>query len=362
MLATQQNSLAVSIALWVILGITALITVRKLHALLKEKIKEAKKKSNKQTFDSVAFQVMADRLTLTKDEKVFLEQLCKKSTVTDLPLIAETDYCITTIFKTLYQNLCKNKEKLSATELENKKFFFFMIIHKIEEVKKTFSLLTSTTAFSEDLPISYITDDKIHHTSKIVENNSTGLYLALDKIHISSSPPLSKIILYLELRGGIAYQATTRIIRYQTREDRDEVVVAHTQSVKFFQRRKFRRKDVFLNCTFYAAKVNEDSKTKKISYTPQGKEYRGIITDISASGCRLSTILPIREGQYMQIMVSLSPEETDTMTSVIVRSKRVPNKNLCILNMRFVRMSKKTQNNIFARVYDYDSEAEQSDN
>ncbi len=354
---SRQNSPAVQVAIAVIACITLIIIVKQMYGSFIRKLSEEAKKAPTKKLDIRALKKAATRLDFSKQDIAFFEHQCKAHEITYVPLISNTEYCISTVFKKIFEGMCENKENISAAELETNKLALFMLIYKIEHAKRGLSLLTSTVAFSEGLPISYISDDGVHHHSKIVENNKTGLFLevALDEKGYPVQPqPLSKITLYFELQGGIAYQVASRVMRYQSRNGSEELVVMHSHDVEFFQRRKFRRKDIFLDCSFVAVTVKEEPNGKK-TFTPHEKEYHGKIANISASGCRLTTSIPIRADQHMQISLTLPNGHTAVMTGVIVRSRKEVNKNVCVLNIRFVRMQKKTQNDIFALVYQYEN-------
>ncbi len=354
----RQDSPAVQIAMAVIVCVILIIVVRQLYGSFLRTLRDAATKAPIKRLDTKTLRKTALRLDFSKQDIAFFEEQCKIFGITYVPLISNTEYCINTVFKRIYEGMSNNTKNASETDLESDKLELFMLIYKIEHAKRSLSLLTSTTAFSEGLPISYVTDDNTHHPSKIIENNKTGLFLEVAQ-DINGYPvqpqPLAKIQLYFELQGGIAYQVNTRVTRYQSRNGIEELVVIHSNDVEFFQRRKFRRKDVLINCTFAAVTVEEDSTTKKKNFTPHTKEYQGKIANISASGCRMTTGIPIKADQYMQIKLALPNGTVATMTGIIVRSRKEINKNVCVLNIRFVRMQKKIQNDIFALVYEYNT-------
>ncbi len=352
----RETSPAVQVAIAIIICVALIIFVKQMYGSFIKNLSQKALEAPTKKLDTRTLRKIASRLGFSKQDITFFETQCKLFGITYVPLISNTEYCIATVFKKIYEGMCFNHEKLSENEVESNKLAIFMLIYKIEHAKRSLSLLTNTIAFSEGLPISYISEDGIHRHSKIIENNKVGLFLevALDSNgYPVQPPPLSKIQLYFELQGGIAYQVNTRVTRYQSRNGVEEIVVIHSNDVEFFQRRKFRRRDVSLDCNFSAVTVEEDSKTGKKNFTAHAKEYHGKIANISASGCRMTTSIPIRADQYMQITATLPNGHKCMMIGVIVRSRKEINKNVCVLNIRFVRMQKRVQNEIFALVYDY---------
>lgn len=355
---SRQNSPVLHISL-LIIGFIVLIIVLRYLLLFHKQAKQAEEaKSPRKIIDSALLKTTGTRLALKKDEIRFLDSQCKKNKIVELPLILSTEDCIEGPLKIIYMGICKNPHKLSKAELENTKLYLFMIIHKIENQKKNLSLLTNTVTFPENIPISYVNKNGIHYVSSILKNTTEGMFLAIAKNTEGKDvkpPPLSKVVLYLELKGDIAYQAESRVIRYQNFNDREEMLVSHTNNIEFFQRRKYHRIETSLRCMFKAVKIETDVHGKKI-FLPQERAYKAIITDLSASGCRLKTNLPIRANQYLQIEVALSGNEEDGIVGRIVRSGKEHDQKWYIFNIQFVKMSKKTRNNIFSLVYDYHSE------
>ncbi len=359
---SRQNSPAVHIALIAILCIVLLIIVKQSYASVIERIRRATENTSKKKLDVKSLRSSCMRLGFSKGDIDFFETHCKKNEITYVPLISNTEYCINTVFKKIYTRLHENSDNRSSAELESTKLHLFMLIYKLEDAKRSLSLLTSTSSFTAGHDISYVSVNGMHHKSRIIENNKTGLFLEV-AIGPNGKPvqpaPLSKVVLYFELHGGVAYQVITRVMRYQTRNGIEEMVVIHSNDVEFFQRRKFRRLPVSLDCNFTSTRAVENPLTGKKTYVSHDKKYSGKIVNISASGCRLNTNLPIRADQDMQITLALPTGNEGVMIGHIVRSRREINKSVCVLNIRFIRMQKKTQNDIFSLVYNFENQNQQ---
>ena len=332
------------------------------HTTTKNKsLSQKKTHENKCAVDKHDLKRVSGKLSLSDECFEFILHYCKLYQIKKVPLISDTEYCIDTVFKQIYAGISNDIKNLSISEIEAKKHTLFMIIMKIEAAKRSFTVLTSTVSLTEGMPISYITNSDNYIASKIIENNKFGLFLEAGYSrdgNLSKPKTLSPIQLYFELSGGIAYRIDTRLIRYQYRAGKTELVVMHSKDVHFSQKRKYRRKDVQLKIVFQALTVGENEKTGKKVFTVNERKYLGDIINISAGGCRLCVKKPIRAGQYMQISSILSTGKTISASAIIMNSKKNLYGSGYILNTRFVRMDKMSQNAIFEFIYDYTTSQE----
>ncbi len=350
-IAARQNSKLIPIALLIIAALVVFLVLRQLLIYLLKRMKEEQGSVPKK-LDSKLLKANGERLGLSNDEIVFLDALCRSSKITDLPLLADTGRCISEQFKTMYEYICIREADTAKGEAQ--KLQLFTIIHKIENGKRALSMVTSSTAFPSGLPVSYTDEAGVSFPAAIIENTDTEMILSIAQKKDGTKikpPPLSKIELTIQLKSGIAYIISPRIIRYQQRREYEEMVVTHTKDIIPILQRRFRRVQTALPCTFRSLKVSMEKDSKQ--YHPQGAEYPGTINDISAGGCRLRTMLPIKEGQYIQIVIQLGREQIDSIVGIVVRLKQDTDMKNSLLHIRFIRMAKKARNVVFSLVYNY---------
>ena len=147
-----------------------------------------------------------------------------------------------------------------------------------------------------------------------------------------------------------------RIIRYQTSNtNEDEVVVSHSDHLKCFQRRQFKRVDINNICTFSAVKTS--SVTNKhgttVNYEALDRKHKGTLIELSAGGCSISTNLHIKEKQYIHIELSIDNKSNDEVIGLIVNTTENLSDNTYVLHIVFVNIDNKTRNKIFSKVYEY---------
>lgn len=352
----RNSSLPVQIALVVIGCIALIIAIKFFYDYSLEKVKQKKTVSDTGKVDKKDLKRIANKLNLSDEYFNFLLYYCKLYQIKKIPLISDTEYCIKTVFNDIYKGISGETKNLSSDEIEKRKHTLFMIVTQVEEAKRTLSVLTSTMSLTEGLPITYITEDNERHKSKIIENNKHGLCIEVAKTpsgKLIKPDTLTTIQLYFELNGGIAYMISTRVIRYQYRNGVTELVATHSNDVNFSQKRKYRRKNVTIKAVYQAVDVHKDEKANKNIFSVREKKYSGVITNISAGGCRLRVKNAIKAGQHMQISTILPTAKSISATAIIINSKKNIKEDGFILNIRFIRMNKKSQNAIFEFVYDY---------
>ncbi len=352
----RNNSLPVKIALAVIGCIALIIIVKSLYDYSLNNINKKKGVSSKSKINKAELKRITNKLSLSDEHFKFLLHHCRLYQINKIPLISDTEYSINTVFKKIYLGISENASNLSIDEIENKKHTLFMIITNIELGKRSLSVLTSTHSLTEGLPISYITGSNTYNKTKIIENNKYGLCLeaVMSPVGELIKPkPLSPLRLYFELAGGIAYMIETQVIRYQYRNGRTELVLMHSNNLNFHQKRKYRRKDVNLRAVFQAADIEYDKESGKKSFSIREKKYMSDVINISASGCRLRVKNPIKAGQNLQISSILETGKSFSACGVIINSKKNIEGDDYILNIRFIRMNKQSQNAIFEFIYNY---------
>ena len=100
------------------------------------------------------------------------------------------------------------------------------------------------------------------------------------------------------------------------------------------------------------AMKNENPKKGEEKYIVSEKEYEGKITNISAGGCCIQTDLPIKEKQYIGIILPDTGID-ETIVGIIRRTRRLPTGKLA-LHIQFIQISLATKNRIHTLVYKYE--------
>lgn len=288
----------------------------------------------------------------------FLNDVYKRYSIDLGVLYSGSEASINAIWKNLLATISTNSENFDDSIVESRKSFLFSIKDKIDSNRIENSKIFSTRNFPEKISLQVISKDSIQYHCTLLKNTEEGLILSLPRDiynNIVAPKTLSKIFLFTQLKDGLAYQFFTRVIRFQSFESSKEMVLSHTTNLTFFQRRHYKRAETDIPCFFSAVKVTSGGSgpSAKIFFTPLEQQYKGKIEDISGGGCSLICAMPIKEQQYISLKMQIIPNITDNIIGIIVNTNKTADGRLHVLHIRYVKMSKKTRNNILSLVYNY---------
>ena len=130
------------------------------------------------------------------------------------------------------------------------------------------------------------------------------------------------------------------------------MIISHSEQLECQAQRHFKREFFEKECNFKAVKVNQDPQKGEEKYSFSEKEYQGKLTNISAGGCCIQTTLPIKEKQYIGIILPDSGIE-DTLVGIIRKTRRLPTGKLA-LHIQFTDIPLAAKNRIHILVYKYE--------
>lgn len=343
---TLRYSIAYVALFVVIVAALTIFIVNILVKFLETKRKKNLLNPNRKTSKKDIIQI-SQTLNLTSEEKDFLWELCKKNSIKNLFVELKNDEFIDSIFKKEF-NQIKNDENLAS--------ILFSTRNKIDLHKSLSMVLNSSKLIPTNLSMTLIVNENRYETT-LIENTKDGMILTVPKDILGNEiniPTLTRINLIFSLSNNVAYDMSSRIIRYQTRVLK-EILVSHSNNITILHRRNFTRLPFDNDCIFSAVQIITGGQKKdvEVQYKPLEKKHKGKITDISADGCCLETELPIRPNQYIYIELDLTQDEKAKIIGKIVDNEINKRNNLHILHIKFVKIAKKTKNVIFSLIYDY---------
>jgi c-di-GMP-binding flagellar brake protein YcgR len=353
----RANSSNYTLFFYVIVIAIFLIAVNFLVKLVKAKVYSESKNPKKTTTVAMVLRI-AKIYNLTIEQRDFLIYLCKKNKIPNLEANLHSENFFNNFFFKYYNEIRENKENISEWEIENQIAILFSLRQKIENSKKNLSNLASSIAIPEGHTLFLYNDAKEQFECKILHNTKESLVLSLPKnnLELTYKPEaLSKITLYYQTNYGSAYILDSRVIRYQLNIEGEELVVSHSNHLKCYQRRKYKRVAINNTCNFSAVKTSTISKGSEtiIDYEPLERKHQGKLIEVSAGGCSILTNLHIKNKQYIHIELSIDGKTTDNVVGLIINTTENINTDSYVLHIVFVNISKKTRNKIFSKVYEY---------
>lgn len=351
--ARQDKTIYLSIIIAAVIAIVLFI-IKKVVSLLRSDQNKAAREAKKITNLAIVNKV-AKIYDLKENERDFLWEVAKKNKIPNMEYLFHSEENSNTFFNNLLTSI-KDDLSLTDDQIQDKISTLFITRQKIDNGRKLLANLTSTTAFPTGQRLQYYADNGEQYSVTVLDNTKEGLIISVPRNAFNQQvnpPELSRIKLLYQTKTGIAYEALCRVIRNQNFTGAGEIVVTHCNTLQSYQRRQFKRIDIKANCAFSAVKVitASNSKDGKIQYQPLEKKYPGQIVELSAGGCSLQTSMAIKDKQYIHISLSIDGKSTDQVIGLIINTSPLPETSEYILHIVFVRISKRSRNKIFSRVY-----------
>jgi len=346
-----------SMIVYTVIIAVVLVFVNFIIRFFKEKVFTQEYKAKRSTTVSDILHI-TKIYNLTLEQRDFLLVLCKKHKIPNLEVNFHSENFCNNFFLSLYHSLRKNSQNLAEEEVENQISILFSLRQKIENAKKNLSNLASSIAIPEGHKLIFYNENKEQFQCTIISNTKDQIVVSILKNSLDSTfkpNELSKITLYYQTYSGTAYILDARVIRYQTINDEETMVISHSNHLKCFQRRQFKRVDINNTCNFSAVRTSTINvgKETKIRYEALERTHQGKLIELSAGGCSIATNLHIREKQYIHINFSVDNKTSDDVIGLIVETSEGSSQNSYVLHIVFVNISKKTRNKIFSKVYEY---------
>lgn len=331
-----------------ILGIVFIIWMKVKNYYKSEAYLE-KERSRKTKFKDV--QKLAKANNLSQTEINTLWEICQITDTNNILYSLKSNNEVNELFHTAYE-IMKEKNLFTDEKLND----FFTTLFKLELIVAQYKKVLSTRQIPEGCVIFYISNEGEQYPFTVTKNQKDFFTAEIPEfIYKSQHRPelLTRNRFTFRTSDGLSYNLITRIIRYNEGNDgKFYMVLNHSEQLECQAQRHFKREFFERECTFKAVKVNEEVEKGETAYTFSDKEYTGKITNISAGGCCIQTRLPIKENQYIGVMLPETGIE-ETIIGIIRRTRKLPTRNLA-LHIQFVQISLSTKNRIHTLVYKYE--------
>ena len=302
-------------------------------------------KNKETTFQNV--KAVAKTASLTNEERNLLWDMCSKYKAKNIEYLVRDGDAIKDLLLKEYNDI--------GGEEESVKTVFFQLHFKLEKARYREMFITTTGSLAVGQEFSYKDADGFEWKFRLAQNSPQGMFLEVPSAFIKSGKApaqLAKFVLMFDAKNGVSYTLLTRVIRYSEDKNGKNILVASsTDQVKPILRRASKRMVADFPCKFSSAKPN--GKKKGQMFDIQEKKYDGIMQDISATGCRISCDMPIKQGQFLFIEFSLNGAETQSAVGSIVVTKKASVDNKYILHIKFEEIEAAAKNKIYALIHGY---------
>ena len=332
----------------VILGIAFVIYMKIKNYYKSEQYLE-KERSRKTKFKDI--QKLAKDNNLSTVEMNTLWDVCKITDCNNILYSVKSNNEVNELFHTAY-DLMKQQNLFTDQKMND----FFTTLFKLEMIVAQYKKVVSTRQIAEQTVIFYISAEGEQYPFTVTQNLKDFFTAEIPEfIYKSPRRPelLTRSRFTFRTSDGLSYNLVTRIIRYNEGNDgKFYMVLSHSEQLECQAQRHYKRDFFEKECHFKAVKYDANAKNKEDMYSFSEKSYNGKITNISAGGCCIQTELPIKEKQYIGVMLPDTGIE-ETIVGIIRRTRRLPTGRLA-LHIQFVQISLASKNKIHTLVYKYE--------
>jgi len=129
--------------------------------------------------------------------------------------------------------------------------------------------------------------------------------------------------------------------------------LSRSPEVKAMTKRRFRRRQMALDCGYYMVHLEETKKKKPPKLTIDRRRILGTITDLSIGGCAIKTQNSVSAGSRLKIEFdSLTAAAPTAVLGQVLRINRT-GLSYSIMHIRFLKVPQKAMNTINALVFGF---------
>ena len=244
------------------------------------------------------------------------------------------------------------------TVIEQRKLEIYRIKQRIDRIFADTNRMASTKQLRLGQNITFQQENGNRFTS-VITANLKEFYCAQVPLNYGGEQVKwrkgGKIKLFIWGVDGEEMVFESKVMGYTSVKRINSVMLQHTNRVNRAIMRKFRRRPMKGQCSFYPVRIVEKGTGRKVTrqavvVTNQGRI--GTMIDISAGGCALASHKPLPRGELIKI--SFEPQRGNLIVAFgkIVDSRMV-SRSKTTLHIMFTRASSKNMNKINEYVYDF---------
>ncbi len=242
--------------------------------------------------------------------------------------------------------------------IEQRKLEIYRIKQRIDRIFADTNRMASTKQLRLGQNITFQQENSNRFTS-VITANLKEFYCAQVPLNYGGELVKwrkgSKIKLFIWGVDGEEMVFDSKVMGYTSVKHINSVMLQHTNRVNRAIMRKYRRRPVKGQCSFYPVRIVEKGSGRKVTrqamvVTNQGRF--GSMIDVSAGGCALTSHKPLPRGELIKI--SFEPQRGNQIVAFgkIVDNQMV-SRSKTTLHVMFTRASSKNMNKINEYVYDF---------
>jgi c-di-GMP-binding flagellar brake protein YcgR len=303
------------------------------------------------------FQRMAKNIGLQKHHIEILEYLIRVCSVRQPFLIFSSSGLLDDILKKGIYALHHNT-KLNEDERERRLTYIFQIKQIIERNARRGIGVRSTIMMRPGQSVTVATESGTQHNTRVVSNLKDMVALAAVQDDAGGQirwPRGTRLKVNFWRQSDAGYTFESKVLGYDKIKGTQCVLVHHAKTLKREQQRKYRRSPIHRPCFFFPVLI-VDSRTgrraEKRAVVQSTRRYLGNLSDISAGGCSINSIYPLKPGSLCKIEFELVRRQRISVFGKVKKVRRTGFRG-GVMHIMFTKLSSRYLNQIYLYVYDF---------
>jgi hypothetical protein len=306
------------------------------------------------SFSGFALFRVARYYHLNRTQTKVLGEVFRTNETTDLFRVMRNPDLMDRYFKRTYNIIGKTAE--NDEEAQQKITQLFSLRNILDVLQDGKDSVSSTTQIAEHTKAILNTLSASYPVQVV---SSKGETLVLECPQTDQGIPLqlnkgAKVTLsfFTQSRQNVSFD--TKVMGTTKTATGSKVALAHSSQVNNMARRKFRRKQVAIQCFYYSIRIEETKsrlkKTQKMIVSR--KKIAGTIIDISIGGCAMRASVPLPAGSRLKIESNFSRERGLAVLGQVIKINQ-SGLTGTVLHIKFLKVPRRAWNVINAVVFDY---------
>ena len=360
LLQTQYNFLASpdrrSILIFLVIAV-AFVGIIVVGGLVSRRRNRNFDPEQRRKYGRYVFHRMAKNIGLQKHHIEILEYLIRVCSVRQPFLLFSSSGLLDDVLKkgiyALHQNTNLNEE-----ERERRLTYLFQIKQIIERNARRGIGVRSTIMMRAGQSVTVTTEAGAQYNTRVVSNLRDMVALAAvqddagGQIRWPRGTRL-KINFWRESDAGYAFES--KVLGYDKIKGAQCVLLHHAKTLKREQQRKYRRSPIHRPCFFFPVLIVDSGagrRSGKKAVVQATRRYLGNLIDISAGGCSINSIYPLKPGSLCKIEFELARRQRITVFGKVKRVRKTGFRG-GVMHIMFTKLSSRYLNQIYLYVYDF---------
>jgi hypothetical protein len=288
---------------------------------------------------------------LSHEQGKVLDFVFKSNGVTDPERTVSNPGLLDKCFKQTFRQL--DKSSGSDEGAQEKIAMLFSTRNAIEIYHNTSPMSASANILSSGME-SVLSVDQASYQVKVISTPTNSVLVEIPSTSIGTPvrfPKGTRAKLAFVTKNNKSFSLNCQIVDTENTSFGPALVLARGQEVRAMTHRRFRRKQLVLDCGFFMVNVEETKRNKPPKLTVDRRRMNGTITDISIGGCGIKTQISASAGSRLKIEFD-SYKGVAAVLGQVLRVNRI-GMSYSVMHVRFLKVPRKTVNDINAMVYDF---------